>query len=1379
VSTGNLVVTATDLARSAPSIGVVIRRIYNSMSQSDLGFGYGWSLNCNYVLVEDELGDITLQEGDGSAHVFNLNPDGAYARPAGVFMDLSKHPDGTYSIARKDGLTYEFDATGKITSISDRNGNTLTYSYTLVPGAGERLTGITDPVGRLVTLTYDPAGRLTQVADWEGRAYQYAYDARGNLALVTDPAGKRTAYRYDAYHQLTSVADKVGRETLVSLVDGKCLSITNALGQVTSFVYDPVGRGTTVTDSRGRSTLLEYDQAGSLAKRTDALGREALFQCDADGNLTQLTDIWDNTWLYEYDAMGNMIEAHDPSGTTTVTTFNQFNLPGGVSVYSAPDRLALLAEALFTYDGCGNVLSAAESIDATQSTFRTATFHYDPERPGFIDFATDPRGNVAEFTYDVYGYPQTVTLYVSQPGGGTASVSAETQYDSLGNLVSATDPNGNVTRYEYDLLGRPIKVFFPDGASESVAYDAQGHVAVRTDGNGRRTTYQYDSLGRALKVVDPLGNETTLAYDDANDRASVTKPGGISATYEYDQIGRLKRVIDGLGQATVYTYDATMNKVTVTDPLGRWETGVYDYRNLLTAYANAAGLTAIAYDELGRKTSVTDPNSKVMAYSYDDLGRLLSVTDPMGEVIAYEYDQSDNLTRMTTRVRDSGGQYVNRVTTYVYDELNRRTAVVLPDLEGAGPASSSFTYDPSGNQATRTDGKGQTTNYDYDSRNRLTQVQYPSGAEVSYTYDAVGNALTMKDSLGTTVYQYNALGRLTSETDPFGRTVRYSYDDLARRGTLSTDWGIITYQSDILGRLETVTDPSGGVTRYHYDPAGSCNQVDYPNGDVITCAYDGVGRLTEIKGVHGATVISDYDYTYDAAGNRLTTTTSAGVTSYQYDGDYRLKKATRPGGAYTEYWYDEAGNRAKLTDTTGGVAKTTTYAYDLNDRLTLVTHPDATTTSYEYDGSGNQLRLVQPSGTTVFTYDEENRLVGIGCPDGSTVEYQYDGQGRRVRMKDPNVEVFYQYSGGQVISDRDGAGAVIAYYIRGLGGRLVSNVQTAGTRYYHFDGLGSVVALTDAADVKVSSYTYDEFGVLTQSTGQSWNSFKYTSSIYDSAPDLYLMGARYYDPALGRFITQDTWEGRTWEPWTKNLYAYGRGNPVTFIDPTGHAALLPDGTIIGTEVDKELLALKQAYENATSDEGRVRIAHEAVLLRQANPGGYTVLDDKSLDDYRVEGILTALENGLLTPEGAFEPLLGLLGEPTAEVFSVGASGSIYAGIGFQIDRVTQRGGGTRYFHTSQAIVGSLGWSVNIDRGWAWNTESLSDFEGRSTGVNVTDFYYNGGAAYLGTNSKGEVMVLFYMGINYPKSEHTAGLVWSTSVVPLSIEAPVQFGPDQN
>lgn len=1158
-ATGNLVVTSTDLALPAPSIGVVIRRSYNSMSNADLGYGFGWNLNANYRLSENEAGDVALTEGDSSVHVFTRNPDGTYTRPAGVYMELTKLPDGTFSILRKDGLTYSFDTSGKITDIADRNGNTLAYSYTTLPGVGDRLTSITDPVGRVVTMTYNAVGRLTEAEDWGGRAYTYAYDVSGNLASVTDPAGGQILYTYDAYHQLTAVSDKVGNETLVSLVGGKCRAITDALGQVTTLTYDPVARRTTVTDPRHNDTVFDLDAAGRLIERTDALDRTTSFQYDADSNLTRLTDIWNNTWLYDYDSYGNMVEANDPSGTTTVTAFNEFNLPDQVSVYGAPDRLTLLKDTQSTYDVNGNVLTVSDSIDAGQGVYRTTTYEYDPARPGFIGTVTDFGGGTAEYTYDVYGCLHTVTRHVTIPGVGLQAVVAHTAYDSLGNLVSATDPNGSVISYEYDPMGRLVRTVLPDGTVARTTYDAQGRVLTKTDGNGGRTTYEYDRLGRAVVVTDPLGNETAASYDDANNKASITKPGGILSTYEYDQIGRLERILDGLGRAMVYSYDPTQNKVRINDPEGRWESGTYDFRSLLTAYTNADGTTTIAYDRLGRKTSVTDPNNKVITYAYDDPGRLLSVTDPMGEVITYEYDDSDNMTRMTTRVRDALGQHIDRLTTYAYDELNRRLSVTLPDLQGTGLTSSSFTYDANGNQVTRTDGKGQTTNYVYDSMGRLFQVLYSSGAEVSYTYDGVGNPLTMRDSAGTTTWRYDTLNRVTSETDPFGRVVRYAFDDAERTATLTADWGTITYQGNTLGQLQTVTDPSGGATGYQYDLSGKCTQVSYPNGDVITSAYDDLGRLTEIKGMHGPTVISDYDYTYDAAGNRLTMMDSAGTTSYEYDNDYRLTKVTRPDTSYTEYQYDEAGNRTQMAVTSGGATDTTTYAYDPDDRLTQVTltratHPESTETTYEYDANGNQLRIVEPSGTTVFTYDEENRLTGIGYPTGVTMEYQYDGQGRRLRMKDTNVEVFYQYDGEQVISERDGAGASIVYYVRSLGGTLISNTQTAGTRYYHFDGLGSVVALTDSSGAKVASYTCDEFGVVKQASGQSWNSFGYAGSIRDTVPGLYLMGSRYYDPALGRFITQDTWAGNAYEPWTKNLYSYGRGNPVNYIDPTGHEA---------------------------------------------------------------------------------------------------------------------------------------------------------------------------------------------------------------------------------
>ena len=298
----------------------------------------------------------------------------------------------------------------------------------------------------MVSLDYDQDGRLAEVTDWAGRSVQYSYDSRGNLSMVTDPAGARTVYRYDHYRQLISVADRLGNQTEVGLVDGKCRSVTDPLGNETTVTYDPILRKSTITDPRRHSTVLEYNEVGSLVKQTDALGRSTHFQYDDDSNLTQLTDIWNNTWEYDYDLAGNMIEGRDPPGTTTVTTYSQLNLPLSVSVFSEPARLTLLADLYYTYDGNGNVLTVSESIGVSQSVYRTSSFAYDPVRPGFISSFTDPMGSTVDFTYGPYGYPLTQTRYLGLPGGGAAAVVSSTVYDMIGNLLSATDPSGNVPR---------------------------------------------------------------------------------------------------------------------------------------------------------------------------------------------------------------------------------------------------------------------------------------------------------------------------------------------------------------------------------------------------------------------------------------------------------------------------------------------------------------------------------------------------------------------------------------------------------------------------------------------------------------------------------------------------------------------------------------------------------------------------------------------------------------------------------------------------------------------------------------------------------------------------------------------------------------------
>jgi RHS repeat-associated protein len=135
-------------------------------------------------------------------------------------------------------------------------------------------------------------------------------------------------------------------------------------------------------------------------------------------------------------------------------------------------------------------------------------------------------------------------------------------------------------------------------------------------------------------------------------------------------------------------------------------------------------------------------------------------------------------------------------------------------------------------------------------------------------------------------------------------------------------------------------------------------------------------------------------------------------------------------------------------------------------------------------------------------------------------------------------------------------------YARGPSGNLFSTENANKFFYYTTDGLGSVTAITDQTGTLQDEYKYDEFGMLTNVDEKSNinNPFKFTGAIHDKTANLYLMGSRYYNPKVGRFITQDSFGATFGADWTDHLYSYTGNNPVNFIDPTGHVYLSPNAS---------------------------------------------------------------------------------------------------------------------------------------------------------------------------------------------------------------------------
>jgi RHS repeat-associated protein len=208
------------------------------------------------------------------------------------------------------------------------------------------------------------------------------------------------------------------------------------------------------------------------------------------------------------------------------------------------------------------------------------------------------------------------------------------------------------------------------------------------------------------------------------------------------------------------------------------------------------------------------------------------------------------------------------------------------------------------------------------------------------------------------------------------------------------------------------------------------------------------------------------------------------------------------------------------------------------------------TYDYTYDAEGRltQRRDRGTGGITRYTWSDAGQLTSITSPGGATSTYRYDAFGRRLEVNDNGAIRRFVYSGWNLRNEFDGANALRATFVAGLFPDSVYEIVRDGIRYYPlFDGVGSVTTLTDGSGTAVGRVRYSAFGVP-QSSGVTENAVSFTGHQFDAATGLFYARARYYDPALGRFLSQDP-------EWAVNPYVYALDAPLEFTDPTGRAAL--------------------------------------------------------------------------------------------------------------------------------------------------------------------------------------------------------------------------------
>lgn len=889
---------------------------------------------------------------------------------------------------------------------------------------------------------------------------------------------------------------------------GKIASITDANGTSTTFAYNDVGNLASVTDAASRTVTFAYDAATKqLATITDPAGKEYTFTYN--GNYLA-TVTWPDTssWQYTYDAKGFMLTKTDPLGK--VTTYD----------YDANRRVILGTNPAGQTKGVAypTATTTVKSSTFTDNNGGVWTYTYDSHN-GVLTEKIDPLGKSTTYTYDAN---RNLTRETA-PDGSTTSYT----YDGAGNMLTMTDALGKTTTYTYNSLGQVTSTTDPLGHTTTSSYDTKGRLTESVDPLGARTTYVYDTQGNLTSVTNTLNQTTIYTYDDAGNQTSVTEPGGAATTFTYDAMGNMLTQTDSQGKVTTFTYDGRYRLATVTDPLGN--------------------VTTYGYDVKGNKTSQTDANGNETRYEYDDEGHLVTTIDALGNATSYSYNSAgctscggtDKLTSLT----DAKGQ----TTSFEYDLAGRLTQETDPLGK-----TTVYTYDSVGNLKTRTDANGATITYTYDPLKRLTGKSYPDTTSESYTYDAVGRILTAANANVTYTYAYDSAGRVTSVTDSRGYRLDYSYGPLGNRTRMTLQPGtaderVTTYGYDAAGRLTAITSSAGTFT-YGYDTLGRRTSLAYPNRITTSYTYDDTGRLTTLS--HGA--VASFTYALDKVGNRTKKTTTE-AEQYLYDTVYRLLTvtSTKP----EDFTYDPVGNRL-----TGPGAKDTGYLYNDGNQMT-----QGRKLQYAYDNNGNQTTKTVPSATDktwTQTWDYENWLTKMEKVKGAekkTVSFTYDPQGRRIGKQVTTTidgvtrtsTYAYVYDNDNIVLETltDDSGTTTTWYTHGAGTDEHLALERGGSfSYYHADGLGSIVALTDKRQKVIESYDYDSFGNLKQDDKKTIQPFTYTAREWDRETGLYYYRARYYDPMEGRFISRDPLGFKAGDV---NLYGYTKNNPINLTDPSG------------------------------------------------------------------------------------------------------------------------------------------------------------------------------------------------------------------------------------
>ncbi|MEV0274739.1 RHS repeat-associated core domain-containing protein [Hamadaea sp. NPDC050747] len=878
---------------------------------------------------------------------------------------------------------------------------------------------------------------------------------------------------------------------------------------------------------------------------------------DIHGRPTKVTNSLGYVTTTEYapasDKAITSITVTDPKGFTTVTAVDPLRgLPKTVTDANAKTTTG-------EYDALGRLTKVwrpGHSTSTTPDTEYTYAVRGSTGPSYTISYVLGPNGNTIRSFELLDGLGRTRQVQTPATSGllitttnydarGLTTSTSVFNYDEVampyGAIVMPTAPPVE-HRYTYDTAGRQTSdALWSAGAQKwtitTTSYFGD-HTTVNSATGGIDATTYTDIFGRTTGLLQT--NESTVV--------------GPMSRYEYDKLDRLAKVVGSDDAAWMYTYDSRGRKTRTVDPDTGTSTTDYDADGNITKTVDGRGqVLTYTYDALGRKTGLyksTDQTAANMlaSWSYD--------TVPSGK------GQLASSSRYIGGNQVGGSAYTQQITSYDDSYKPRHTDLIIPATEGAlaGTYGIDYTYKTNGAPATQATVKksgasvgglaDETLVYTYNSVGQTVGVAGGAAsapqtyvADTAYTYDG----LVAQQILGTA-----------------GKQVRhtYSYDDATRRLTSS--------QVDVQTSATTWVNQKT-IDAYVYDNGGNVQSIQTTTNGIVDQAecfdFDYLRRLTDAW--------TEASATCDSSNKQV-----AGVDPYRLS-----------------WTFDLAGNRKTETSykADGSVDYLSTYTYGATGKplhalaSVVTTGTGAGTKTYDYDAAGNTISRPAPGGSQQsLSWTEDGKLSLVD--DSSDTSMVYDADGNRIiRVEPGGYRTLYLPDGSELRANGSGAVMAIRYYggvaarsaNTDSSGNLTSGSTLTWTITDHH-GTGSIVV--DSSTLSCQRRRSAPFGAGRGSQPSGFGSKGFVGGTNDPT-GLVHVGAREYDPTIGRFISVDPVFDSS-DPQSWNGYAYANNAPVTSSDPTGEMRDSKDegsggcSGALSCEVDKPARPTGPSCENS-------------------------------------------------------------------------------------------------------------------------------------------------------------------------------------------------------